>query len=145
MLKFFTVNRTIFILSLLGFFVSSFLAYEYLQPTPIVCPITGTGCEAVKLSAYSKFFGISIPYLGIAFYFFMASLCVLTSHKFNKLVYQLQFLATLVAFLFSVYLTYLEGFVIKAYCFWCLTSALITTIILVTFITEMGVKDENRD
>ena len=32
--------------------------------------------------------------------------------------------------LFSLYLTYLEPFVIRAVCIWCLTSAVIITLLL---------------
>jgi len=34
------------------------------------------------------------------------------------------------AVIFSLYLTYLEPFVIKAVCLWCLTSAVIVTLLL---------------
>lgn len=137
-------NRLIFLLSILGLIAAVFLAYEYLQTTPIVCPLTGSGCETVKNSAYSKFLGISIPYFGIAFYTFMAFISVMLSHKEFRSLKILQVLAIIPAFLFSVYLTYLEATVIKAYCFWCLTSAAIITIILITIVLNRKT-DENRD
>jgi uncharacterized membrane protein len=37
---------------------------------------------------------------------------------------------TVFGVLFSIYLTYLELFVIKAVCIWCLTSAVIMTLLL---------------
>lgn len=131
MIKPLTSNRIVFFLALLGLAVSAFLAYEYSLSASIVCPVAGGGCDAVRASNYSSFLGISIPYLGIAFYLFMLVLSVLRSHKLADLrLKKLQFLAALSAFLFGVYLTYLEGFVIGSYCFWCITSFMISIGIL---------------
>lgn len=131
MIKSMTSNRVVFLLSVLGLAVASFLAYEYNFSSSVACPVAGGGCDVVRASSYSSFLGISIPYLGIAFYLFMLVLSVLRSHKLADLrLKKLQFLAALSAFLFGVYLTYLEGFVIGSYCFWCVTSFMISIGIL---------------
>ena len=62
------VNRLVFVFSILGLVISAFSAYEYLQPTPIICPMTGNGCDIVRKSEYSSILGISIPYIGVLFY-----------------------------------------------------------------------------
>lgn len=123
-------NRLIFVLSLLGLLVASFLFYEYNIAGTIVCP-TGEGCDIVRASPYSSFLGISIPLLGIVFYFTMAILSVIHSHDLpKKVVRQLQLLVAVVGVAFGVYLTFLEAFVIGAYCFWCMTSFIISLGIL---------------
>lgn len=132
MRKIMIVNQGIFLLSLLGLFVSTFLAYEYSLNGPITCPITGVGCDIVRASAYANFFGIPIPYLGMAFYLTMAILSVFKSHyQERKLIFKAQFWFALAGSLFGVYLTFLEAFVINAFCFWCVTSFIISLLILI--------------
>src|SRR5205814_1987604 len=116
------INRVIFFFSLIGLVISAFLAYEYLQPTPVVCPLGGTGCEAVRKSEYSNLFGISIPYLGVLFYSFVAIISIFLTQSYQKIIDQFRALSSFFAFLFGIYLTYLEAFKIHDYCFWCVSS-----------------------
>ncbi|KKR16008.1 MAG: hypothetical protein UT77_C0010G0022 [Candidatus Daviesbacteria bacterium GW2011_GWC2_40_12] len=127
-------NRLIFIFSLFGLFVSSFLLYEYNFASSVVCP-TGAGCDIVRASPYSSFLGISIPILGVIFYLGMAVLSVLYSQKsFQKIIFKLHLLGSLVGIGFGVYLTYLEIYVIRAICFWCVASFIISMFIALSVI-----------
>lgn len=124
--------RIIFLLSLAGLAVCIFLAYEYSLPGSITCPIAGNGCDTVRNSIYSTFLNISIPLWGIAFYLVTATLSLWLIEKTGQLIAsKLLFITALSGFIFSAYLTYLEAFVILAYCFWCVISAIIATIIFV--------------
>lgn len=137
-------NRLVFIFSLLGLFISAFLLYEYNTSGPIVCPIGG-GCDTVRASQYSHFLGISIPILGVVFYLAMAALSVVHSHQLPaKLLFKLKLLGAIGGVGFGVYLTFLEAFVIKAYCFWCVTSFIISLVILGA-IALIRKENENRD
>ncbi len=137
-------NRLVFILSLLGLGVASFLFYEYSITGPIVCP-TGGGCDIVRASAYSRFLGISIPILGIAYYLMMALFSVVHSHKLPaRVLSRLKLVSALAAVGFGTYLTYLEAFVIKAYCFWCVTSFIISLGILGVILLALN-KNDNRN
>lgn len=121
-------------LSLLGLIVSSFLLYEYNLSGPVFCPVGG-GCDIVRASAYSHILGIPIPVLGIIFYLVMATLAVVHTHELpKKLVRKLQLLIGIAGVGFGVYLTFLEAFVIKAVCFWCLLSFIISLAILLLVI-----------
>lgn len=136
-------NRLVFIFSLLGLLVAGYLFYEYSFNGQFICP-TGTGCDIVRASPYAKFFGISIPVLGIIYYLVMAFLSVVHSHDLpTRLVHKLRFLIAISGVGFGIYLTYLEAFVIKAFCFWCVTSFIISVIILLLII--MTRKYENRN
>lgn len=127
-------NRLIFIFSVLGLLVSAFLFYEYTFAGSVVCP-TGQGCDIVRASPYSNFFSIPIPLLGIVFYLTMAILSVVSSHDLPRaLVKKLKLLIVFAGVGFGAYLTYLEAFVIKAYCFWCVTSFIISIIILLSVV-----------
>lgn len=146
MISFSFSNRLVFIFSLLGLCVAAFLLYEYSLSGPILCP-TGKDCDIVRASPYSNFFGISIPLLGVAYYLAMAGLSVVHSHQLPyKLVRKLQLLAAFSAVIFGIYLTYLEGFVIQAYCFWCVLSFIISIIIFAALVlSKKETARENRD
>lgn len=134
-------NRLIFFLSFLGFLICVYLSYEYLSSSPINCPISGAGCDAVRLSLYASFFGLSTPLYGVAFYLSMMLSVFLTSANiFPSILKRLQQVAILMAVTFGVYLTYLEAFVIQAYCIWCLGSFVISLILL-----SLTFKDEQRN
>lgn len=140
-------NRLVFFLSLLGLAVSYFLFYEYnLSGGSMICPL-GDGCDIVRNSSYSRFLGISIPFLGIVFYSFMAILSVVHSHKSTaKLIANLKLLSSFAAVGFGIYLTYLEAFIIKAFCFWCVISFIISLAILL-LVAGQSIKhaDEHRN
>ena len=136
-------NRLVFIFSLLGLGVASFLFYEYQFSSSVYC-FTGTGCDAVRNSLYSSFFGISIPFLGIVFYFTVAIFALLRSHgAYDKIFFKLQLWSSVVAVAFGTYLTVLEIFVIKAICFWCVLSFIISLVILLLIILGRKISYEN--
>ncbi|QQG40599.1 MAG: vitamin K epoxide reductase family protein [Candidatus Levyibacteriota bacterium] len=137
------VNRLIFVLSILGLIISAFLAYEYLQPASVVCPITGSGCETVRNSQYSSILGISIPHLGILYYLITAISSIYLIHNYHKMLDKFRFLINILALVFGIYLTYLEAFIIKAYCFWCVSSFIISILITVLSWKSILSKDEN--
>lgn len=139
------INRLIFGFSILGLVISAFLAYEYLLPTPIICPITGNGCELVRNSEYSAILGISIPYIGVLFYTALAIVSIWLSQNFNKLINNLRFLSALFAVIFGIYLTYLEAFVIHAYCFWCVCSFIVSIIIFGLALVSLKSKKESNE
>jgi len=80
----------------------------------ILCGVSS--CGIVNNSNYSEILGIPVSAFGLLFYTGMAVLVVL---KYRRLF----FLGSIVGVLFSAYLTYLEAFVLHAWCQWCIMSA----------------------
>jgi protein-disulfide isomerase/uncharacterized membrane protein/rhodanese-related sulfurtransferase len=116
-------------LSLLGLFDSLYLLYTYTSPSrPMVC--IGTGCDAVRASAYSTLGGVSVPVFGV-FGYTLLSIVLTGECLFSKRVARLARYAFLgmtgFGFLLSLYLEYLQAFVIHAYCAWCVTSGVVMT------------------
>ncbi|MEK7595629.1 MAG: vitamin K epoxide reductase family protein [Patescibacteria group bacterium] len=106
------------LIAVLGLVVSLYLTFVKLTNSPIVC---GFGsCEVVQASPYANFLGIPIAFLGVSFYLILFILAYYQNTKILKSW-------TLLGLLFSVYLTGIEVFVIKAICFWCVISALLAT------------------
>jgi protein-disulfide isomerase/uncharacterized membrane protein/rhodanese-related sulfurtransferase len=126
------------VLSLLGIFDSTYLAWVYTSPShPMLC--FGGGCDVVRSSQYSHLAGIPIPLYGLAMYLalglliFAEPLLSLSLAKLDR--FAVAGIAA-VGFVFSGYLTSLEAFVIHAWCFWCVISALSVTGILALSIAE---------
>lgn len=130
----------IFILAIIGFSVASFLWYEYSQPHPIECQ---TDCELVRQSKYSKIYGIDMPIFGVLYYAWIIGYCIFTLAA-NRKNAVLDFILGIIvtgAFLFSVYLTYLEAYVIEAWCQWCVISAIVSTLIFLAVTLEQVKKN----
>lgn len=87
------------------------------------CLVGGEGCETVAQSRYAELAGIDVAVLGIVGYasLLIAALSPGDLGRFGGL-----FLG-LIGFAFSLYLTYLELFVIDAICQWCVVSACLMT------------------
>ena len=115
-----------------GIGVAGYLSYVETQEVAAVCGPVGD-CNAVQNSPYATLFGIlPVGVLGLLGY-----LGLLAAWLARKAIPWLQKTAAmaflymaLFAVVFSLYLTYLEPFVIKAVCMWCITSAWLVTILL---------------
>jgi uncharacterized membrane protein len=115
------------ILCLIGLGVAGYLAYVETAQVEAVCGPVGD-CNTVQQSEYARLFGIvPIGILGMAGYGMI--LLAWTIGRFGRgwmsILAGLALLGmTTFGMLFSIYLTFLEPFVIGATCAWCLTSAL---------------------
>src|SRR6059036_3841191 len=124
-------RQAIAVLSLIGFFVSLYLwLYKIGLIGTLKC---GTGgCETVQTSPYAVLFGVPVAFYGVVGYALVLAVSLVgLQPAFAPRRGPMLTLAALAggAFLFTVYLTYLELFVIHAICRWCVTSAVITTAI----------------
>ena len=119
------------VLVLLGIGVAGYLTYVHYEGIEPVC--TTGGCERVQASTYSEIGGIPVALLGlIGYVVILASLFVP-----GDIGRALTFMLTLTGFAFSIYLTYLELFVIDAICQWCVGSAVVMTALFVTSLVRL--------
>ena len=121
------------ILSLIGLAVSAYLLYISLSESEAFCGPLGD-CNAVQTSEYAKLFGV-IPVGLIGVLGFAAILVTWVVGKFGSSQRAASAARTLLwlavaGTLFSLYLTFLEPFVIGATCSWCLVSAALITALL---------------
>jgi uncharacterized membrane protein len=120
------------LLALVGLGVASYLAYTKLAHMAVVCGPVGD-CDAVQVSPYSELFGIPVAVLGALTYVGILVLWVasrLVSVRLADLARLGLFGLAFIGALFSLYLTFLEPFVIGAVCAWCLASAACMALIL---------------
>lgn len=97
------------------------------------------GCITVNNSVYSEIYGIPVSVFGLLGY--LAILAILVLEPRWKVAAQNGPLAIfgmgIVGVLFSAYLTYVEAFVIYAYCPFCVGSAIIMSILFVLAIIRL--------
>jgi uncharacterized membrane protein len=131
-------RMTAAVLSLAGLFISAYLyLYKIGRIGTLAC---GAGeCDTVQQSPWSRFAGFEVSLIGLAGYAVLL-LVSLTSLQPNLSARRwpanlLVLLAGLGA-AFSIYLTYLELFVIHAVCRWCVGSAVIIIGILMVALLE---------
>jgi uncharacterized membrane protein/thiol-disulfide isomerase/thioredoxin len=118
------------LLSMAGFVVAGYLAYVETTGATAVCGPVGD-CNTVQQSEYARLFGVlPIGVLGLLGY--VAILAAWLVGRLNRQPYSayadLAMLGmTAFGLAFSIYLTFLEPFVIGATCAWCLSSAILMT------------------
>jgi uncharacterized membrane protein len=124
------------VLCVIGIGVAGYLTYTHYQGIKVLCLSSG-GCETVQSSVYSKIAGLPVAVLGLAGYVgILFTLAI--RNDFGRVA---GFGLALIGFLFSLYLTYREIFTIKAICQWCVSSAVLMT--LLTILTAIRVlRDE---
>lgn len=112
----------IYLFSIIGLFDTLYLIYHGLNGTDVACLFfPKEWCQKVQYSPQSKTFGIPNSIAGFVMYTFILLLAWLYSGGFAPL-WPLQFIITF-GFLFSFYFLYVQGFVLKAFCTWCVVSA----------------------
>lgn len=115
------------LLSFLGLVDTLYLGIQRGKPVP--CSLAA-GCEEVLNSPFSTLAGIPISWFGFAFYLSVFTAGVFSSFGDDSLL-RLIFWPALAAFLVSAGLFGIQAFVLKAYCQYCLGSALLVTLILI--------------
>jgi len=139
-------NRIIFILSLAGIGVSGYLTYGHLNHIDLGCTKFGGGCQEV--ASHPSAWGFGIPFLhaiptaafGVMMYVVLAAFSFVrvaaVSETLAKRARDLQWMLSLLGVLVFIYLVYLEAYVIRAWCQWCLASTAITVLIFLVSTAE---------
>ena len=129
--------------SFLGFIDASYLAIKHFVGTPLPCSVL-KGCEEVTTSQYSVIGGVPVALLGAIYYlaifvliFYFLNKRLFSSdaesgiHKNeNKLLKFVSYL-TVIGLLASLWFIYLQIFVIKAICLYCMFSAFTSTTLFI--------------
>ncbi len=116
--------------SFAGFLDATYLAAIHYTNTIPPCIVT-SGCEAVLTSEYSTLFGVSNALLGALYYLTLFILAVLSLELGRRRTLAFAASLTPIGFLASSYFVYLQLFVLKAMCFYCMISAATSTILFI--------------
>ena len=124
-------RMAIALLALAGLLVSSYLTmYKIGMLGEIQCTIGG--CQKVQTSRWATFLGLPVGAWGVGAYVTLLVVALLgVQPRFvrERWVALALFGMSAVGVAFSAYLTYLEAFVIRAWCQWCVISAVLITLI----------------
>ena len=126
------------LLALVGLADALYLTIEHLTGQSVRCTII-SGCSAVLSSPYAVVAGVPLAAIGAAAYFTVFSLAILTLfgyHWAGKIMRAL----VITMFAISVWLIYLQAFVIREFCQYCLLSAAITTALMVVVLISRGLR-----
>ena len=115
---------------LIGMAASGYLTYTHFANVDPQCYGIGS-CAYVQASSYAKIFGIPISLLGFLAYLAMLTVAVAAfwaldeeqSYLARPVLFGMAFAGTL----YSAYLTYIEAFVLRAWCIYCVISAIAIT------------------
>ena len=126
-------------LALAGIFISLYLTlYKLGIIGELSCSIGS--CETVNTSRWSRFLGLPVAAWGLLFYldvFGIALIGTLPRFEDERVLSVVLVAESAVGVLFSAWLTYLELAVIHAICVWCVTSAVIVTLILAVSVADL--------
>lgn len=121
----------ILVLAFCGLADSAYIAQTEAVNAPLICDVTDlSGCNIVATSPYAYLFGISIATYGVFFYGVIFILAALELVLPNRIVRRILQGVALIGVTASLYFSYLEFFVIKALCIFCIASAIIAFFIL---------------
>ena len=131
------VRRAQFLFVFVGLVVATYLSYLKLTDVPAVCVEAGAfDCNVVLNSRYSELAGVPIAFLGLAVYVIIGALLLL-----EKRVAFLRAHGTLIVFgiglfawLFSMWLVYVQVGLLQALCPWCLTHEANFTLLFGTIV-----------
>lgn len=129
------LNRAIYIFVIVGLAVGIYMTIYKATGSTAACFGLG-GCATVTASRYSVINGIDVPVIGV-----IGNLALLAVLFFENRISFLQkngtlvfFALALAGFAFTLWLIYLEIFILKAFCPFCVTAQ---TMMILTFITAV--------
>ena len=118
------LRRAQLLLVLIGLVVAGYLSYLKIEDAPAVCVESGPfNCNVVLNSQYSELAGVPIAYLGFAVYLTIGAFLLLENRvaflrAWGRLI---TFGLGLFAWLFSMWLVYVQFALLQALCPWCLS------------------------
>ena len=130
---------TIAVLSLVGILIALYLT---LYKVGIVGNLSCTigSCETVNTSRWATFAGLPVAAWGLAAYVALFALAMAGTYERYEASREISWLLVAISgwsVLFSGWLTYLELFVIRAICIWCVASALVMVAIFVASVVDL--------
>jgi uncharacterized membrane protein len=120
-----TLHAVAAFVALIGLADAMYLTVEHLTGQSVRCTVI-SGCSEVLSSPYATVRGYPLALLGAIAYFTVFSLATLAAFGY-PLVSRLLLLVVTLMFLTTLWLLYLQAFVIHHFCQFCLLSALVTT------------------
>lgn len=131
------LRRVMIGLAVIGLGVAIYLTVVHYVGFQALACVGGHGghssCQTVQSSVWSELAGIPVAVLGLIGYILILGSLLLPDREESRLA---TMGLTIIGFGFSAYLTYRELFSIHAICEWCVSSAVILTLLLIGSVTR---------
>lgn len=116
------------LVSFIGFVDAVYLTINRYFEATVPCTLTHA-CDTVLRSEYSAILGVPVVLIGAVYYLtiFLSSYAYL-EYK-SRYYFKITAVMTVTGFLFSAWLMYVQGFLLQAFCQYCLLSALTSTLL----------------
>ena len=117
---------SIIIFADVGLINAAVISYHQQKQKRLICPFKSR-CDRVLSSKWSSLFYFRNETVGIMYYLAVI-LLVLVPHilpQFSAPIFLLLLASGIISALFSIFLLFLQAFVIHEWCFWCLIAALV--------------------
>lgn len=118
------------LISFIGFLDSFYLTIQHFRQGIVPCYVF-EGCDEVLSSKYASIYGVPVSLIGVVYYLTNFLLAVFYFDTKNKKVIQLLRILPLLGFLATILFVYLQAFVIKSFCFYCVVSAILSTALFI--------------
>lgn len=132
-----TPHALLFTLAAIGISETVYLIRKRIALQKPVC-IIGEDCQKVLESKYNKIFGIRNDVLGLLFYIVISFITAFLVIGVEPVAWW-DFLAKILiagGAVMSLALTYIQWKLIKAWCFWCIMSAITTWLMAIIILTS---------
>ncbi|MES3032253.1 MAG: vitamin K epoxide reductase family protein [Patescibacteria group bacterium] len=132
------IKLALFLLGLCGFWVAQHIYKQKKANQPLVCPI-GFDCNAVVHSSYSEFMHIPLEIFGMIYYALLSLfylVFIFTPESLPNFLVSILLLGSIGAFLFSLYLIFVQIFILKKGCSLCFVSAFISIVIFILTVSN---------
>ena len=127
------------LVSLIGLADAVYLTVQHITGASLRCTVI-SGCSEVLSSPYAQVGPIPLAALGAAAYFVVFSLAILATFRYPLVKLVLKILLGIM-FLTTLWLLYLQAFVIHHFCQYCLLSAAVTiTLSAIVFLSSLKKK-----
>lgn len=137
------ITASLLILSFIGFLNATYLTILHYQNAFPPCTIGG--CEKVLSSEYATLLGIPIALIG-SLYFISLSVVLLlklTGNK-NELLKKFFIFQVLSGFAASLVFVYIQAFLLKQFCQYCLLSETVSTLILILTFLQLRLTNKEK-
>ncbi len=124
--------------SLVGLVDAIYLTVQHITGATLRCTLV-SGCSEVLGSPYAQIGPVPLAAIGAAAYFTVFSLAILAAFGYRFAIPFLKILLTLM-FLTTIWLLYLQAFVIRHFCQYCLLSAAVTIVLTIIVWASRGRK-----
>lgn len=118
------------VFSFIGFLDALYLTVRHYQGLAVPCLIF-EGCEIVTKSEYAAILGVPLALVGVVYYLGIFLLVVLYADQRKSSILGLIAHIAVLGFIASLWFLYLQLFVIKALCIYCIISGIMATFLFI--------------